>query len=348
MRRKVFAFLPKNLKQMNLIIPMAGIGKRMRPHTLITPKPLIPIGGKPIVQRLVEDIASLCDDPINEIGFIIGEFGDQVEKQLIDIAESLGAVGKIYYQTEALGTGHAIYCAEQSLTGPVIVAFADTLFRADFKIDDSKEGVIWVKQIEDPSQFGVIKVNDDGVITDFIEKPKDFVSDLAIIGIYFFKDGGHLKRELKSLIDNNVVKGGEYQLTDALENMKQQGVQFQPGEVDHWMDCGNKNATLETNSMILEFEKDLDLIDSTATVIDSTIIEPVFIGAGAQIKNSVIGPHVSVGANTKINDSRIIGSIVRSNSIINNAVMQNSLVGSNAQVKLNPSDLSMGDYSTIS
>lgn len=327
---------------------MAGMGKRMRPHTLITPKPLIPVCGKPIVQRLVEDIASLCDDPINEIGFIIGDFGDQVEKQLIDIAESLGAVGKIYYQTEALGTGHAIYCAEPSLTGPVIVAFADTLFRADFKIDDSKEGVIWVKQIEDPSQFGVVKVNDDGVITDFIEKPKDFVSDLAIIGIYFFKDGEHLKRELKSLIDNNVVKGGEYQLTDALENMKQQGVQFQPGEVDHWMDCGNKNATLETNSMILEFEKDLDLIDSTATVIDSTIIEPVFIGAGAQIKNSVIGPHVSVGANTKINDSRIIGSIVRSNSIINNAVMQNSLVGSNAQVKLNPSDLSMGDYSTIS
>ena len=348
MRSEVFAFLPKNLKQMNLIIPMAGMGKRMRPHTLITPKPLIPVGGKPIVQRLVEDIASLCDDPINEIGFIIGDFGDQVEKQLIDIAESLGAVGKIYYQTEALGTGHAIYCAEPSLTGPVIVAFADTLFRADFKIDDSKEGVIWVKQIEDPSQFGVVKVNDDGVITDFIEKPKDFVSDLAIIGIYFFKDGEHLKRELKSLIDNNVVKGGEYQLTDALENMKQQGVQFQPGEVDHWMDCGNKNATLETNSMILEFEKDLDLIDATATVIDSTIIEPVFIGAGAQIKNSVIGPHVSVGANTKINDSRIIGSIVRSNSIINNAVMQNSLVGSNAQVKLNPSDLSVGDYSTIS
>lgn len=348
MRSEVFAFLPKNLKQMNLIIPMAGMGKRMRPHTLITPKPLIPVGGKPIVQRLVEDIASLCDDPINEIGFIIGEFGDEVEKQLIDIAESLGARGKIYYQKEALGTGHAIYCAEQSLTGPVIVAFADTLFRADFKIDDSKEGVIWVKQIEDPSQFGVVKLNDDGVITDFIEKPKDFVSDLAIIGIYFFKDGEHLKRELKSLIDNNVVKGGEYQLTDALENMKQQGVRFQPGEVDHWMDCGNKNATLETNSMILEFEKDLDLIDATATVIDSTIIEPVFIGAGAQIKNSVIGPHVSVGANTKINDSRIIGSIVRSNSIINNAVMQNSLVGSNAQVKLNPSDLSVGDYSIIS
>jgi glucose-1-phosphate thymidylyltransferase len=333
---------------MNLIIPMAGMGKRMRPHTLITPKPLIPVGGKPIVQRLVEDIASLCDEPINEIGFIIGDFGKEVESQLLDIAESMGAVGKIYYQTEALGTGHAIYCAEQSLTGPVIVAFADTLFRADFKIDDSKEGVIWVKQIQDPSQFGVVKVNDDGYISDFVEKPKDFVSDLAIIGIYFFKDGEHLKRELKSLIDNNVVKGGEYQLTDALENMKLQGVLFEPGEVGHWMDCGNKKATVETNSMILEFEKDIDLIDESAQIKNSTIIEPVFIGAGAQIKNSVVGPHVSVGANTKITDSRISGSIVRNDTIITNSVLQNSLIGAHAQIKPSASGLSLGDYSTMS
>ena len=327
---------------------MAGMGKRMRPHTLITPKPLIPVGGKPIVQRLVEDIASLCDEPINEIGFIIGDFGKEVEAQLIEIAESLGATGKIYYQTEALGTGHAIYCAEQSLSGPVIVAFADTLFRADFKIDDSKEGVIWVKQIEDPSQFGVVKVNNDGAITDFVEKPKDFISDLAIIGIYFFKDGEHLKRELKSLIDNNVVKGGEYQLTDALENMKQQGVIFEPGEVDHWMDCGNKNATVETNTMILEFEKDLNLIDASASIQNSTVIKPVYIGAGAQIKNSVIGPHVSIGANTKVSNSRISESIVRNNTIINNSVLHNSLIGTNAQIKLSASDLSLGDYSTMS
>ncbi len=147
---------------MNLIIPMAGMGKRLRPHTLITPKPLIPVGGKPIVQRLVEDIAALCDEPINEIGFIIGNFGQAVEEQLLDIAKNLGAQGKIYYQHEALGTGHAIYCAEESLNGPVIVAFADTLFRADFKITDAEEGVIWVKQIDDPSQFGVVKLDDDG------------------------------------------------------------------------------------------------------------------------------------------------------------------------------------------
>ncbi|GAB5538134.1 MAG: sugar phosphate nucleotidyltransferase [Salibacteraceae bacterium] len=333
---------------MNLIIPMAGMGKRMRPHTLITPKPLIPVAGKPIVQRLVEDIAALCDDPINEIGFIIGDFGKEVEKQLLDIATSLGAKGKIYHQEEALGTGHAIYCAKESLTGPVIVAFADTLFRADFQINDAQEGVIWVKQIDDPSQFGVVKLDDDGVITDFVEKPKDFVSDLAIIGIYFFKDGEHLQRELKSLIDNKVLKGGEYQLTDALENMKQQGVKFVPGEVDDWMDCGNKNATVQTNQMVLEFEKDKNLVDPSARITNSVIIPPVFIGPGAEISESVIGPHVSIGAKCDISNSRIRNSIVRHETKIDAAVMENSMVGNNSTINLPISDLSVGDYTTIS
>jgi glucose-1-phosphate thymidylyltransferase len=332
---------------MNLIIPMAGKGKRMRPHTLHTPKPLIPVGGKPIVQRLVEDIASMVDEPINEIGFIIGDFGEEVEKELLDIAAQQGAKGKIYYQDVALGTGHAIYCAEPSLTGPVIVAFADTLFRADFKIDATQDGVIWVKQIEDPSQFGVVKVNDDNVITDFVEKPKDFVSDLAIIGIYFFKDGDHLKRELKSLMDNNVVKGGEYQLTDALENMKQQGVDFRPGKVDHWMDCGNKNATVETNRMILGFAENPKDVDADAQVINSTLIEPVMIAEGARIVNSVVGPHVSVGAHATIIDSRVSDSIVRSHAAITGAVMTNSLIGTHTEIKVSPMDLSLGDFSTL-
>ena len=299
------------------------------------------------MQRLLEDIAAMCDEPIYEIGFIIGDFGDVVEKELLDIASSLGAKGKIYYQDIALGTGHAIYCAEPLLTGPVIVAFADTLFRADFKIDPKQEGTIWVKQIEDPSQFGVVKVNEVGAITDFVEKPKDFVSDLAIIGIYFFKDGDHLKRELKYLMDNNIVKGGEYQLTDALENMKQQGVVFRPGTVDHWMDCGNKNATVETNRMILEFEKDQNLVSSSAVIENSTLIQPVQIADGVRIENSVVGPHVSVGKNAVIKNARVSNSIVQSDSSINNAVIENSLIGMQTSIDLSALDLSMGDFSTM-
>ena len=235
---------------------MAGMGKRMRPHTLTVPKPLIPIAGKPIVQRLVEDIAALCSESIDEIAFIIGDFGDEVEAQLLQVAESLGAKGKICYQEEPLGTAHAILCAGDTLNGPTIVAFADTLFRADFKLDTSKDGVLWVKQIPNPQQFGVVVTDDQGNITEFVEKPEEFVSDLAMIGIYFFGRGEVLREECQWLIDNNVIKGGEYQLPDALRHMTQKGMSFAPGEVSDWMDCGNKNATVETNGRILGYIQD--------------------------------------------------------------------------------------------
>ncbi|MEZ4720871.1 MAG: sugar phosphate nucleotidyltransferase [Flavobacteriales bacterium] len=332
---------------MNLIIPMAGMGKRMRPHTLVTPKPLIPVGGKPIVQRLVEDIAALCDEPINEIAFIIGDFGTEVENQLVSIAEGLGAIGKIYYQEEALGTAHAIYCAEPSLTGSVTVAFADTLFRADFKVDSNTDSMIWVKQIDDPSQFGVVKLDNEGYITDFVEKPKEFVSDLAMIGIYFFKDGDFLKQELKYLMDNNITKGGEYQLPDAMLNMKNKGTKFKPGKVDHWMDCGNKNATVETNRMILGFENGKTSKGKNISLVNSTIIEPVVIGDDVKIENSVVGPYVSVGSNSSISDSRISDSIIRNHSRISNTVATNSLIGTHTEIDLRPQDLSLGDYSTM-
>ena len=203
---------------MKIIVPMAGMGKRMRPHTLTTPKPLIPVAGKPIVQHLVEDIIRMCNQKVDEIAYVVGHFGAEAEKNLIKIAESLGAKGTIHYQDTPLGTAHAILCAESALSGPVVVAFADTLFSADFNMDPECDGVIWVKQIEDPRQFGVVKTNKDQVITDFVEKPQEFVSDLAIIGIYYVKDGDNLKKELQYLIDNDIKDKGEFQLTNALEN----------------------------------------------------------------------------------------------------------------------------------
>ncbi len=160
---------------------MAGMGKRMRPHTLTVPKPLIPVAGKPIVQHLMEDIIAVCPEKVDEIAFVVGRFGAEVEKTLTDIAASLGAKGTIHYQDEPLGTAHAILCASSALKGKVILAFADTLFRSDVNIDPDSDGTIWVKQIEDPRQFGVVKVNEANVITDFVEKPSTFVSDLAII-----------------------------------------------------------------------------------------------------------------------------------------------------------------------
>jgi glucose-1-phosphate thymidylyltransferase len=327
---------------------MAGMGKRMRPHTLTTPKPLIPVAGKSIVQRLVEDITKVCGQKVDEIAYITGRFGKEAEDNLVQIAENLGAKGSIYYQDEALGTAHAIYCAKDSLTGPVVVAFADTLFKANFTLDADKDGIIWVQQIPDPRQFGVIKVNADNIITDFVEKPQDFVSDLAIIGIYYFKDGDNLRNEIKYLLDNDITEKGEYQLTNALENMKQKGVRFSPGQVIEWLDCGNKDATVYTNQRVLENVKGSEnLVAESAKIINSEIIEPCFIGEGVHIENSKIGPHVSLGNNTKVSDSVITNSILQTNVKIESSKIDNSMIGHFAELTKSNGSYSISDYSTI-
>ena len=332
---------------MKIIVPMAGRGSRLRPHTLTVPKPLVPVAGKPIVQRLVEDITKVCGEPVDEIAFIIGDFGDQVEKDLVNVAEGLGAKGSIYHQEEALGTAHAILCAKESLKGNVVVAFADTLFKADFTLDTTTDGIIWVSQIDDPSAFGVVKLDADNVITEFVEKPETFVSDLAIIGIYYFKDGEFLSNELQYLIDNDIKEKGEYQLTNALENMKQKGTKFKTGAVTEWLDCGNKNATVFSNQRVLEFEKDKNNVSDKATIENSIIIQPCLVADGAIIKNSVIGPHVSVGNNTVITNCIVENSIIQNDSILTGANFADSMVGNHAKYVGKSKDLSIGDYTEI-
>lgn len=324
---------------------MAGMGKRMRPHTLTIPKPLIPIAGKPIVQRLAEEITKVSKSKVDEIAFIIGRFGEEVEQTLLNIAESLEAKGTIYYQDEALGTAHAIYCAEQSLNGKVTVAFADTLFKADFNLDENSDAVIWTKKVDNPEAFGVVKKNSNGFITDFIEKPKKFVSDEAIIGIYYFKSGEALRDELKYLINNDIRGNNEYQLTDVLENMKNKNIQFQTATVSEWLDCGNKDATVHTNQRILHHLG--NQISEKSEQKISVIIEPCFIDEGAEIHASVIGPFVSVGKNTIIKNSVIKNSIIQSNCNIKEAVFSNSMIGNNVIVNTPEENLSIGDYNII-
>ncbi|MFN7012865.1 MAG: sugar phosphate nucleotidyltransferase [Bacteroidia bacterium] len=332
---------------MKIIIPMAGMGKRMRPHTLTIPKPLIAVAGKPIVEWLVEDLVKVCNEKVNEIAFVIGRFGEETEKKLIAIAEKQGAKGTIHYQDEALGTAHAIMCAESALTEKTIVAFADTLFKADFKLQEENDSIIWVHKVEDPRAFGVVKLNDKNEITDFVEKPEHFVSDLAIIGIYYFKDGETLKKELKYLLDNDIKEKGEYQLTNALENMKNKGLRFVPGKVEEWLDCGNKDATVYTNRRMLEIkQKELPKINHTS-YSNSVVIEPCFIGHGVKISNSVVGPYVSLGDGTIIENSNISNSIIQKSAKIKNAHISNSMLGNNSEYHGKPADLSISDYTTI-
>ena len=337
---------------MKIIVPMAGIGSRLRPHTLTIPKPLTVIAGKPIVQRLVEDITSVVNQPIEEIAFIIGPsakgFPSNTREKLLTIAKELGAKGSVYVQEEALGTAHAIFCAKESLTGPCVVAFADTLFKADFTLNAEADGAIWVKQVDDPSAFGVVKLN-NGFISDFVEKPTKFVSDLAIIGIYYFKDGDKLSKEIQYLIDNDIRPSGEFQLTEVLETLKQDGAKFLPGKVDVWMDCGKKDPTVDTNKKILGFEYDKgnNLVAETATIENSQIIQPCFIGENVVIKNTTIGPYVSIGEDSLVTDSKISNSLIQTNVKISNATLDNAMIGNHATYNGNFTSVSIGDYSEL-
>ena len=344
------ALCQNNLIHMKIIVPMAGRGSRLRPHTLTVPKPLIPIAGKPIVHRLVEDIAGVINQEIEEIAFIIHkDCGKKVEEELIEIAEKLGSKGTIYYQHEALGTGHAIMCAKESMHGPIVVAYADTLFRADFTLDTSADSVIWVKQVEDPSAFGVVQLDGNNRIIDFVEKPSTFVSDLAIIGIYYFQSGEILREELQYLLDNDIMKGGEYQLTDALENMKVKGLKFVPGKVEEWMDCGNKDVTVETNSRMLNFlyKDGPSLVSDDLRKDNSSVIEPCFIGKGVTLRNSTVGPDVSLGNGCVVENSTIKNSLIQELSTIRNANLDNAMIGNHAKFDANFTSISIGDYSVL-
>ncbi|GAA0714540.1 sugar phosphate nucleotidyltransferase [Aquimarina litoralis] len=337
---------------MKIIVPMAGRGSRLRPHTLTVPKPLIPVAGKPIVHRLVSDIAKVLGEPVDEIAFVLGDpafFGDDVVKSLTALAEELGAKASIYRQDQPLGTGHAIMCAKDSLSGPAVVAYADTLIRADFNLDKDADAVIWVKQVDQPEAYGVVKLNEKKEIVELVEKPKEFVSDLAVIGIYYFKDIGVLKNELQHVLDNNIINGGEYQINDGIKQMMDDGKVFVTGQVDEWMDCGNKNVTVETNTRMLGFlEKDGEnLVSSDVTLENASIIPPCCIGEGVTITNGSVGPNVSIGDGCTIENSEIKNSLIQNQTVIKNANLDNAMIGNHVYYDGKYTTISIGDYSTL-
>ena len=331
---------------------MAGRGSRLRPHSLTVPKPLIPVAGKPIVHRLVSDIAKVLNEPIEEIAFVLGDpafFGDEVVESLKTLAHDLGAKASIYRQDQPLGTGHAIMCAADSLSGPAVIAYADTLIRANFTLDKEADSVIWVKQVEHPEAYGVVKLDTYNSIVELVEKPKDFVSDLAVIGIYYFKEVGDLKTELQAVLDNNIVRGGEYQINDGIKQMMAKGKIFKPGEVAEWMDCGNKQVTLETNSRMLGFlhKEGETLISKTVQLENSSIIEPCFIGENVSLKNCTIGPNVSIGNNTKLEDCSVKNSMIQNHSSLKNANLDQAMIGNHVVYDGNFTAISIGDYSVL-
>jgi glucose-1-phosphate thymidylyltransferase len=207
--------------------------------------------------------------------------------------------------------------------------------------------VLWVQKIEDPRQFGVVVLNENGVITEFKEKPQEFVSDLAMIGIYYFNDGERLRDELQYLIDNNIMNSGEYQLPDALRNMMAKGAQFTFGAVDDWMDCGNKEAVVDTNKKVLQYNSDKNWVSENIKTNNAIIVSPCYIGDGVELNNCVVGPHVSIGNHAQVNDAVISNSIIGAGTKIENCAIADSMIGAQVRVIGQKINTSLGDYSVV-
>lgn len=332
---------------------MAGRGSRLRPHSLTVPKPMLPVAGAPIVAQLVNEIAKVVDQPIEEVAFILGDpafFGPSIEEELIHVAQALGAKASIYRQLEPLGTGHAVMCAADSLSGPIIVAYADTLIRTDLSLDPSVDGMIWVKKVENPKAYGVVKMNDKNQITALVEKSQEFISDWAVIGIYYFKEGAAIKAELAKSMAQARKKGEEFLLNEGILSMMDKGAVFTPGAVNEWMDCGQPKITLQTNAKMLDIltAEGQKLVAEDVILENSQIIPPCYIGPGVVLKNTTVGPHTAVGEGTQIENSTISNSLVQKHSVIQNAQFKEAMIGNHVRFNGNFNFVSIGDFSELS
>jgi len=337
---------------MKLIIPMAGRGSRLRPHTFTTAKPLVKIAGKSILAQLIKDAVKLVNEPIEEMAFIVGDesfFGDQIIQELKLLAKNYNSKSTIYRQLNPLGTGHAIMCAEKSLSGKALVIYPDTLIKTNETFDKNADAVIWTKEVENPEAYGVVKLNSEGNVTALVEKPTEPVSNYAVIGLYYFKEISQLKRQLQKVIDENLMNSGEYQINDGLLKMMSDGKIFKVGKVSAWLDCGNVKSSINSNKEMLNFHSsdDLQLVSANAKLINSNIIEPVFIDDNVVIENSTVGPHVSIYKETKIFNSIIENSIIGQDTQVLNADFKNSMIGNNCKYDGNYKSINIGDFSEL-
>ncbi|WP_246075205.1 sugar phosphate nucleotidyltransferase [Gracilimonas mengyeensis] len=331
---------------MKLIIPMAGRGTRVRPHSHTVPKPLLPVAGTMIVERLVETFKRTLNRDITDVVYILGpDFGDDIKDMLREMSKRQDVNALFEVQAEALGTAHAVSCAKEHLDGEVIIAFADTIFDSEepFELGDA-DSVIWLKKVEDPSRFGVATHEGD-TITGFVEKPKEFISDLAIIGVYYFKDGNYFKEQIQWVLDNDIKgPGGEYFLTDALDKMIKEGKVFKTATVDEWLDCGTLPAWLDTTGIITE--KEFDGVDESKYP-DSKIIPPVYIGDNVKIENSTVGPKVSIENDTVIKNSKIENTIIRDHADLDEVETEGSTIGAHTTLKNVKGKVDVGDHSSL-
>jgi len=330
---------------MKVVIPVAGAGTRLRPHTYTQPKPLMPVAGKPIIRLIVD---RLVEVGLTEFVFVIGYLGDKIRDYIEETYPNLHT--EFVYQEYREGSAHAIATAREYIEdeSEIFIAFGDTIFDVDLRtMLDCRNSCIGVKKVSDPREFGVAEFGEDGIVTRMVEKPRIPKSNMAIVGLYKIKEVSTLLRTIDHLIRNDIRTVGEFQLTDALQYMLEGGVTFQTVVVNNWFDCGRKDVLLETNATLLN-QRGYATDEFNLPETDNTIfIHPVAIGANCEILNSIIGPNVTIGDNVKINYSIIKDSIIGNFAGLEDIVLRHSVIGSDANIKGMNLSLNIGDNTEI-
>lgn len=334
---------------LKIVIPMAGWGTRMRPHTWSKPKPLVSVAGKTSFEHLMDLFETLPDPKRTEYIFIVGPYLGEMQIPAFVEQHYPDITAHYVVQGEMKGQSHALYLARQYLTGPMLMIFSDTLIETDFSFleREKSNGVAWVKAVEDPRRFGVAEVNAEGWIKRLIEKPQSKENNLAVVGCYYFKSSEDLLAAIEEQMQRDVQLKNEFYLVDAINIMLEHGALMRVENVDTWLDTGTIDATLETNAFLLE------RMNSQPEEREGVkIVPPVFIHPTAEVDEAVIGPNVSIGANCKISQAVIEDSIIDEGTQISRAAMTHSLIGSNCLVEGQPnqekaSSLNIGDNSEV-
>lgn len=324
---------------MDIILPVAGFGSRLRPHTWSKPKPLVTVAGKAMLAHVLDRVMSL--EP-GKIVFITGYLGEQIEEWARENYPDTELV--FVEQPEMLGQSDALYRTREHVENDALMLFPDALFEADFSglEASSADGVAYTYYVEDPSAYGVALLNNEGHITKIIEKPQEPVSHEAVIGIYYFKEWQALMRAIEQQFEQKIMLKGEYFIADAIQIMIDGGAKFEINQISVWEDAGNAEALLDTNRYLLNAEP-----PSPAQRTGSLIVPPSFVHRDAVLEDAVIGPHASIGAGTLVRNSVIRDSIVEDNSEVVDAILQRSVIGSNVTIHGSARSISVGDNGKV-